>query len=263
MQKTVTFQNRETRWNHFNDTFECSVVFSVIDSALIGTPREKASTHNIMFVASNNLMSDWHLVRAIEDQAFTEDMIKVTLQSLEDHLTNLLKSGLLTQRDLPPLSLNTQNSPNSCPYKLSNIQYPNKTSFVVDIDEQLGVSDIPSGHPNIKVLLDRMDDALNRGDYSGVLHASASTFETMAKDIVGIPGVQNEPLAGFFARYRKDSLLPAEILDYILATYELRNTTPLAGHGSTQPPSINRETAIALSEMTKAFVRIEYKVRQK
>jgi hypothetical protein len=85
----------------------------------------------------------------------------------------------------------------------------------------------------------------------------------MAKDVVGIPSVQGQTLKNFFDRYRKDSNLPTEILDYILGAYDLRSTTPLAGHGSTQTPAINRETAISLVEMTRAFVGIEYRLRQK
>jgi GTPase SAR1 family protein len=113
-------------------------------------------------------------------------------------------------------------------------------------------------HPNIRILVDRMNDALRREDYPGVLHSSASIFETLAKDIVGISAVQNQTLKGFFDRYRKDSTLSENILDYILTVYESRNTTPLAGHGSTQTPTVSREAAITLTEMTKAFVRIEY-----
>jgi hypothetical protein len=117
-------------------------------------------------------------------------------------------------------------------------------------------------HQNIQVLLDRMDDTLRRNDYSGVLHASVSIFETMAKDVVGLPTVENKTLKSFFDRYRKDSSLPNEILDYILSIYDLRSITPLASHGSTKTPTINRESAIALSEMTRAFVRIEDQLRE-
>jgi len=124
--------------------------------------------------------------------------------------------------------------------------------------EDLETKEISEEHPNIRVLVKRMNDALEAEDYGGLLHASASVFETMAKDIVGIPGVQNQTLGSFFKRYRKDSTLPSEILDYILGIYDARNVTPLAGHGSTKPPEITREQAIALAELTKAFVRIEY-----
>lgn len=113
-------------------------------------------------------------------------------------------------------------------------------------------------HPNIRVLVARMESSLSSGDYAGVLHSSASIFETLAKDIVGLPTIQDKTLKSFFDRYKKDSQLPEELQNKILSTYEDRNSTPLAGHGSTSAPSITKEEAITLSELTKAFVKIEY-----
>jgi hypothetical protein len=117
-------------------------------------------------------------------------------------------------------------------------------------------------HLNISKLVDRMDSALSRDDYAEVLHTSASIFETLAKDVVSAPSVQNQTLKKFFDKYRKNSALPKEILDYILTIYESRNTTPLAGHGSTKTPNITKNQAIFLAEMTKAFVNIEYKLQK-
>ena len=116
-------------------------------------------------------------------------------------------------------------------------------------------------HPNIFTLIQRMDDALKRKDYGGVLHSSASIFETLAKEVVGIQTVQDQTLKSFFQRYRKDSNLSEEILNYILLVYESRNSVPLAGHGHTEMPKISRESAVTLSEITKAFVSIEYKLK--
>lgn len=116
-------------------------------------------------------------------------------------------------------------------------------------------------HPNIRLLISRMNDALKRLDYSGVLHASASIFETLAKDIVGIASIQDQTLKSFFDRYRKDSGLPDAVLDYILGIYDSRNVTPLAEHGSIQTPPLSRQEAICLCEMTKAFVNMEYTLR--
>lgn len=226
----------------------------MIDSAIIGTPRERKSVHTIRVIMTDELMDTWELAR-------TEDMLKVSLQSLEDYLTDKLRKGPLSEKELAPLAMTTDNSPKSCPYKLSNILYPSKTSFTIDVDDRITQTNAAGLHPNIQILMKRMDDSLNRKDYAGVLHASASIFETLAKDIVGIT-VQSQTLKSFFERYRKDSTLPNEILDYILAIYESRNTTPLAGHGSTQAPNVSRGAAIALSEITKAFVRIEYKLRE-
>jgi hypothetical protein len=117
-------------------------------------------------------------------------------------------------------------------------------------------------HPNIRLLVSRMDLAVNNGDYSGVLLASASIFETMAKQVVGISSIQDKTLKSFFDRYKSDSELPSQILDFILETYEQRNITPLAGHGSLKQPKINKKQAIILAEITKTFVRIERKLQQ-
>ena len=122
---------------------------------------------------------------------------------------------------------------------------------------------VPGEHPNVRLLVARMEEALKREDYSAVLHSSASVFETLAKDIVGIPEVQDQTLGSFFDRYKKYSQLPESILSKIRAVYSERNKTPLAGHGSTQSPSLTKEEAVTLSEVTKAYVRIEYILQSK
>jgi hypothetical protein len=261
MQKTVTFLEWRPRRDFDTDNLECRVTFSVIDSALIGTPRERDSVHSIKVIMTDILLDYWRIPGAI-DPGITEEMVKVALQSLEDYLVEKLKKGPLSEGKLPDLFMATDNSPKTCPYKLANIHYPNKTVFTVDVEDQLLPQNTPFIHSNILILIERMDDALKRDDYPGVLHACANIFETLAKDIVGIPSVQDQTLKSFFERYRKNSTLPDEILDYILSIYDLRSTTPLAGHGSTRIPSISREQAVSLSEMTKAFVNIEYKLRK-
>jgi hypothetical protein len=114
--------------------------------------------------------------------------------------------------------------------------------------------------PNIRHLIQRMETALESSDFPGVLHSSASVFETLAKDVFQNPNVDDKSLGSFFEGYRKASRLPAPVLDYIKAVYDRRNTEPLAGHGQVSTPSITQEEAIVLSEMTKAFVKIERKL---
>lgn len=128
---------------------------------------------------------------------------------------------------------------------------------IMSIEEIQELQPTDDNHPNIRLLISRMNTALENGDTSAVLHASASVFETLAKDIISIESIQNHTLASFFDRYRNDSELPNEILDYILSIYKRRNTEPLAGHGSTQTTSITNKDAVILAEMTRAFVRIE------
>lgn len=122
-----------------------------------------------------------------------------------------------------------------------------------EVDDEVDLEE----HPNIRILIGRMEKCFEEGDFAGVLHSSASVFETLAKDIVTIESVQNSTLGSFFERYKKDSGLPEPILDYILEIYKRRNSEPLAGHGSTGTPSITKEEAILLKEMTKTFVRME------
>lgn len=120
----------------------------------------------------------------------------------------------------------------------------------------------PVWHDNIRLLVDRMEVAVKTSDHSALLHASASVFETLAKQVVGIPTVQTQTLKSFFDRYRKDSGLPTAILDYVLDLYDQRNVTPLSGHGSlAPPPNFTATEATTLVEMTKAFVTIEYRLK--
>lgn len=260
MDKIITFIGWAFKNNIDRDRLDCRFYFSVIDSSIIRRPREEAINYNLKVSLTHELLANWRLEIPLASSV-SENTFKVTFQLAEEYITEQLKIGGLLEAKLPPLLLNTDNSPDSCPYKISNIAYPNKTKFTVALNDRLNDVDVSDMHLNIRILINRMDDALSRNDFAGVLHASASIFETMAKDVVGIPTVQNQTLKSFFDRYRKDSYLPGEILDYILGVYELRNTTPLAGHGSTQAPRITREVAITLAEMAKAFIRIEYQLR--
>ena len=115
--------------------------------------------------------------------------------------------------------------------------------------------------PNIRLLIKRMETAFDNSDYSGVLHASASVFETLAKDVFQNPNIQDKPLGSFFDGYRKASRLPEPVLDYIKEVYNRRNTEPLAGHGQVSPPTVTHEEAVVLIEMTKAFLKIERKLQ--
>lgn len=119
----------------------------------------------------------------------------------------------------------------------------------------------PEFHKNIRLLVNRMNVLFDSQDFSGVLHASASIFEVLAKDIINIDSIENQGLGSFFERYKNESSLPSAVLDYVLEIYKSRNTTPLAGHGQTNLPDISKEDAIVLIEMTKAFVAIEYRLR--
>lgn len=127
---------------------------------------------------------------------------------------------------------------------------------IVSVDD-ISDENIESEHPNIRKLVDRMDMLFKSEDFAGVLHTSASIFETLAKDVIKRTTIDNQPLGSFFEAYRKTSKLPESVLDMIKEIYDKRNKEPLAGHGSTIEPTIDREEAIILVQMTKAFIRME------
>ncbi len=135
MQKTVTFLKWDPKRDFNTDNLVCRVKFSVIDSALIGSPRERESIHTITIIITDFLLGNWRIPGGL-DFGITDEMIKVALQSLEDHLVQQLKQAPLPDGELEPITMNTENSPKTCPYKLANILYPSKTSFTVEIEDQ-------------------------------------------------------------------------------------------------------------------------------
>ena len=153
MQKTVTFLRWEPKRDFYTDNLVCWVEFSVIDSALIGTPRERESVHSVKVIMTEMLLDAWRIPGAV-DFGITNEMVRVALQSLEDYLAEQLKRGPLADKELAPLLMTTGNSPKDCPYKLANIHYPDETRFTVGVESQLipQDKDTPPIHPNIQIL---------------------------------------------------------------------------------------------------------------
>ncbi|MBM9590653.1 hypothetical protein JWG41_09380 [Leptospira sp. 201903075] len=129
----------------------------------------------------------------------------------------------------------------------------------IDNDQTIPDDNLSSEHPNIRLLVNRMELLLSNNDFSGVLHTCGTIFETLAKDVIKNPNIENQTLGSFFESYRQKSGFPNEVLDLIIKIYKKRNTEPLAGHGQTALPTINKEEAIILAEMTKSFIRMERK----
>lgn len=117
-------------------------------------------------------------------------------------------------------------------------------------------------HPNINSLLKRAEIGLSSCDYPLVLQSCGSIFETLSKDIIDNSNVETMSFGWYFEKYKQTSKLPEPILEYMKGVFNDRNTSPLAGHGSTQVPTVNKETAIILIELTKAFVQSEYRLKK-
>lgn len=192
------------------------------------------------------------------------ELIFRSLSTIEfiEYLGELIEYGFF---DLDEINDLLEKANLSFRYKYKNIWGSTEKSIEVIIltveDIENIEQEIKNSHPNIRVLIKRMEKLIEIEDFAGVLHTCATIFETLAKDIIRLPSINDQTLKSFFDRYRKSSKLPKPILDYILEIYESRSKTPLAAHGSIELPSINKEQAIILAEMTKAFVRIEYKLK--
>ena len=117
-------------------------------------------------------------------------------------------------------------------------------------------------HPNINSLLNRAEVGLSSGDYPLVLQSCGSIFETLSKDIIDNSNIETQSFNWYFEKYKETSKLPLPILEYMKAVFKDRNTSPLAGHGSTQVPNVSKDTAIILIELTKAFVQTEYRLKK-
>jgi hypothetical protein len=135
-------------------------------------------------------MSTWGLPGA-EGSGITEEMLKVAFQSIEEYITGLLKKGIPLEEELPPLFMESKNSPKYCPYKISNITYPQKDTFTVDIDDQarqsvkdrLYVEDIDS-FKKVRDVNPAMVSHLLR---SGFLAISEDQVQIALEEILNVP----------------------------------------------------------------------------
>jgi hypothetical protein len=173
---------------------------------------------------------------------------------LAEILADYLQQGMLTARQVNAI-LKRYN----CGFRFQDVGGFDSTDIDIDIvaADPIPDADLTDDHPNVRKLVSRMQGALNAQDFSAVLYASASIFETLAKDVMKSSTVSEQSLGAFFAGYRKKSLLPEPVLDYMLDVYKARNAEPLAGHGSLNPPQVNAAQATVLCELTKAILRIE------
>jgi len=133
MQKTITFLDSRRKRAFYTDNLEYVFEFSVIDSSLIGTPRERPDKHTLHLTLSDRLINNWNLEHD-SGSGITLEMVKVAFQSAEDYISDYIKKGMLKEKELPGFYMHPGNSPALCPYKISNIYYPEKKSFEVNIE---------------------------------------------------------------------------------------------------------------------------------
>lgn len=143
----------------------------------------------------------------------------------------------------------------SCENCSFSLQFNNKGTVEINITPIDSIDDIENDHdhPNIRQLVDRMENALSNEDYPNVLHTSSNIFETLGKIVLGSPRFENKTFAKILDEYKERSNLPDEIIEYMSSIYIKRGKEPLAGHGSTKESKLNRKDAIILVELTKTI----------
>ncbi|GHD04997.1 hypothetical protein GCM10007320_66490 [Pseudorhodoferax aquiterrae] len=107
-------------------------------------------------------------------------------------------------------------------------------------------------HPNVLTVLERMEHCLETDDPSGALHAASNALETLAKHLLDDRTVDEKPLGNFIDKYEKASQLPNEFKAVARQIYNVRNRTPLSGHGSTNAPSMTMQDAIVIAAATNS-----------
>jgi len=174
---------------------------------------------------------------------------------LVETLADLIQNGVLNEKDVNDI---LNESGVSVLFKVSRAN-DNVESLTLEIKpiEELKEESSSSEHPNIRALVARMDTAIRNNDFALVLHTSASIFETLAKVFFKSPVLDEKSFGSFFDKYRKESKMLTPIIDSIHNIFKGRNVEPLAGHGSRFESKIDRDQAITLCEMTKAFIKIE------
>ena len=210
---------------------------------------------NSIYVLVGSAWGDYHPAEHAWHHGQRELIMRLpSTPELAEILADYLQRGMMRSKQVNDIL-----SHYNCGFSFRDIGGQDRVKVSVEIisEDAIPEADLSNDHANVRKLAARMDAALAAQDYAAVLHASASIFETLAKDVMQNPLVSDKPLGGFFSAYKMKSRLPEPILDYMLAVYKNRNTQPLAGHGSLSPPKINAKEAVVLCEMTKSIVRME------
>lgn len=221
----------------------------------------------LRFINMKETILDKKVTKPVFDdysESLTESLTLYIMSSIEDIFNNLeLNEVVELLFDYIQLDLMDITSVNNI---LKKYEIP--VLFEQDNQHNLNVKtenieDIPvskNEHPNIKQLISRMDNNFANNDYAGVLHASASIYETLVKDIAGAPKFKKMSLGQILNDSAFSLNIPEQIMEYIREIFKKRNTVPTAGHGGVSIPTITEEEAIVIQEFTKAIVRVLRKI---
>lgn len=120
-----------------------------------------------------------------------------------------------------------------------------------------------SYHKSIKLLLTRMDQALDKKDLGAVIGAAGAAIEALAKVVVDNPKLENKTFGSMKKEFERSSNLPQTMKNLCHDLYILRNSEPNASHGKLKASTVNFEEAVYIASLTKAIVEMEYRLMKK
>ena len=127
---TITFGEPENVTNPGQDGVEYSFPFTIIDTALIGTPEQKSQTHEhrIIVPISRTRRAGWHL----SDSA----LVAILFEFGRRHLADIVRShGIPSDYTLRFPTISTASHPDiPCPFDPEAI--PTPTGFTMTVEQQ-------------------------------------------------------------------------------------------------------------------------------
>lgn len=199
-------------------------------------------------------LSDWDYLPA--EYAWHNGEIEVAMRRPDTATLAEILADLIEETNIRATDVNQILNADGCGFRI----YLEDNDALIKILDVTELPDQPVGsakYTNVRKLVERMDRAMQDKDWSLVLHTGASIFETLAKQVVPNPNVQNQSLGGWFSQYRNHSKLATPLLDVMEEIFKRRNIEPLAGHGSASDPSITQQEAIQIRELAVVLVRLE------
>jgi len=163
-----------------DDAYTCDFFFSIVDSSLMGQPRQKsATTHHVVKVTITwELLHNWGL-----DGINNPDWIKLLFWYAKEHIDENVKSGNLPAKD--ELTVTSQTAEDKCPFDIPLI--PDLGGYTFDVDE-----DVDEIHSHNEVSIDDIESFAKARDIDPhevkpllPLNLAEDQIQTFFEEIIG------------------------------------------------------------------------------
>jgi|GEM_PF-1684605 len=136
---------RPGKLRRINDDYTCDFFFSIVDSLLLGQPRQGSATtyHLVKVTITWNVFVNWGL-----NENNLPDLPKLLFWYAKERIEENVRSGNLPTND--ELTLTTQTAEDRCPFDISRI--PDPGGYIFDVDE-----DVDKTHSRNEVSIDDIE----------------------------------------------------------------------------------------------------------